>query len=91
MLAWRTHLEKWTGLFKLLSIQGKMCTIDLPHGPIYFRSRAIRPHRTQLITAENENSPVTETNIPSDASLHFSEDIKNTIQRRNPARNRHLS
>ena len=36
VLVLRTHLAKWTGPFKLLSIQGETCNVDMPHGPANF-------------------------------------------------------
>ena len=46
MLVWREggtgYPSKWKGLYKLISIDGETCTIDLPNGPMKFRSTVVK-------------------------------------------------
>ena len=52
----------WSGLYNLLSIENKNCTIQLPYRPTNFRSTVIKPYLvdskiiedTQLKDDENE-------------------------------------
>ncbi|KAI1002482.1 hypothetical protein K3495_g5721 [Podosphaera aphanis] len=55
VIVWRIHQKKWTGPFKLLSISGEDCIIQMPHGQSKFRTTSVRPfYRTGQI----ENTPV---------------------------------
>lgn len=40
---WREK-EGWTGPYKLLATQGETCTIDMPRGPVNFRSTVVKPY-----------------------------------------------
>ena len=42
----------WTGPFKLLSIDGEKCILDMPSGPTAFRSVVVRPFLTDKDAAE---------------------------------------
>jgi hypothetical protein len=48
VLVWREggtgYPGKWKGPYKLISIDGETCTIDLPNGPTKFRSTAVKPY-----------------------------------------------
>jgi hypothetical protein len=43
---WREN-GGWDGPYKLLSIDGETCTIDMPHGPTKFRSTVVKPYYTE--------------------------------------------
>jgi hypothetical protein len=34
VLVWRTRIEKWTGPYRLLAVEGETCTVELPSGPV---------------------------------------------------------
>ena len=65
---WREK-KGWKGPYKLLSIDGETCTIDMPYGPTKFRSTVIKPfYMEELpemekeqelpdIDEENQNEP----------------------------------
>ncbi|SLM40538.1 hypothetical protein LPUS_11357 [Lasallia pustulata] len=57
MLIWQEcnagQSGKWTGLFKLLGIDGETCKMELPSGPTDFRSTTVKQYLTE---AEEENS-----------------------------------
>ncbi len=40
---WREN-NGWTGPFKLLSISDETCVIEIPRGPIQFRSTVVKPY-----------------------------------------------
>ncbi|SLM35277.1 hypothetical protein LPUS_04446 [Lasallia pustulata] len=76
VLVWRTHLAKWTGPFKLLSIQGETCNIDMPHGPANCQTASVKPYLQQENDEfdpannnnnednENHDNPATDNNQP---------------------------
>jgi hypothetical protein len=43
VLVWREK-DGWTGPFKLLSIDGHNCVIEMPYGPTNFRSTVVKPY-----------------------------------------------
>lgn len=61
VLVWREgnagRTGKWTGPFKLLGIEGEICKIHLPSGPIEFRSTVVKPYLTD--DDDTKNSPST--------------------------------
>ncbi|KAI0990942.1 hypothetical protein K3495_g17245, partial [Podosphaera aphanis] len=90
VLVWRTHLKKWTGPFKLLSIENQTCTVDLPYGPTKFRSTIVKPYRT-LDTANENNDQKTigaidESELPETPTA----DASDSVPRRNPVRQRQI-
>jgi hypothetical protein len=46
----------WTGPFKLLSIHGETCVIDMPHGPTNFRSTVVKPYYTENAREEQQRA-----------------------------------
>ena len=42
---WRENIG-WTGPFKLLDITGETCRIDMPHGPVNYRTTCVKPYFT---------------------------------------------
>ncbi|SLM40545.1 hypothetical protein SS1G_12712 [Lasallia pustulata] len=51
VLVWREgnagRSGRWTGLFKLLGIDGETCKVELPSGPTDFRSTTVKPYLTE--------------------------------------------
>jgi hypothetical protein len=43
VLVWRENSHRWTGLFKLLSMEEETCKVQLPSGPTDFRSTVVKP------------------------------------------------
>ena len=43
VLVWRKS-GKWTGPYRLLAVEDETCYIQLPSGPISFRSTSIKPY-----------------------------------------------
>jgi hypothetical protein len=43
VLVWREGI-RWRGLYKLLAIDGETCQLQLPRGPVNFRSTAVKPY-----------------------------------------------
>ncbi|EED20730.1 conserved hypothetical protein [Talaromyces stipitatus ATCC 10500] len=61
VLVWREggtgYPGKWKGPYKLISIDGETCTIDLPNGPTKFRSTVVKPyHKDDDPKQENTNN-----------------------------------
>ena len=48
VLVWREgnigQSGKWTGPYNLLAIEGETCKVQLPNGPISFRSTTVKPY-----------------------------------------------
>ncbi|KAJ5904893.1 uncharacterized protein N7473_001809 [Penicillium subrubescens] len=45
----------WKGPYKLLAMDGEICTVDMPYGPTKFRSTVVKPyHREELPEGEGE-------------------------------------
>jgi hypothetical protein len=65
VLVWRTHTEKWTGPYRLLSIEGETCTVELPSGPTNFRSTSVKPYTSNEAT-NDDNEVVDNTPAPID-------------------------
>jgi hypothetical protein len=53
---WREK-EGWTGPYKLLIIKKETYTIDMPQGPIKFRSTVIKPYLTEQPCQEELEVP----------------------------------
>jgi hypothetical protein len=51
----------WKGPYKLLSVDGETCTLDMPHGPTKFRSTVVKPYYTED-TIEQEQKELVEDN-----------------------------
>lgn len=52
VMVWRIHQKKWTGPFRLVSIERETCTVELPSGPTNFRSTVVK----QFINQASENN-----------------------------------
>ena len=52
---WREK-DGWTGPFKLLTVNGETCTIQMPYGAANFRTTVVKPYHAEqtLETARNE-------------------------------------
>ena len=52
VLVWREgktgYAGKWTGPYKLLSIDGETCMIVLPNGPTLFRTTVVKPYQNPI-------------------------------------------
>jgi hypothetical protein len=61
ILIWREgntgQSGKWTGPFKLLGITGETCQLQLPSGPILFRTTVMKPYLQLQPEQGNEDSP----------------------------------
>ena len=55
VLVQRTYKREWTGLYKLLSMEGETCAIELPSGPTDFRSTVVKPYYKELEPENLEN------------------------------------
>jgi hypothetical protein len=42
VLIWQIHKKRWIGLYKLLAIQDKTATVQLPHRLSRFRTTSIK-------------------------------------------------
>ncbi|KAI0991809.1 hypothetical protein K3495_g16378, partial [Podosphaera aphanis] len=45
---WREK-EGWKGPYKLLAIDGEACTLQMPHGPVNFRSTVVKPYYAESL------------------------------------------
>ena len=57
VLVYRIHKKEWTGLYKLLSIEGETCVIELPSGPTKFRSTVVKLYYKDVSIEEPEPEP----------------------------------
>jgi len=58
VLVWREK-GKWSGPFKLLSMEGETCRVQLPSGPTDFRSTSVRPYLREQQEQQLEGDPAT--------------------------------
>jgi hypothetical protein len=62
VLVWREgktgYAGKWTGPYKLLSIDRETCTVALPRGPTPFRTTVVKPYQEPI---DNDNIDKNET------------------------------
>ena len=48
----------WKGPYKLLNIEGETCTINMPSGPVKFRSTVVKPYlSTPIIPIDQDTNP----------------------------------
>jgi hypothetical protein len=52
----------WTGPYKLISMDGETCTVDMPHGPTNFRSTVVKPYLTEEATENPQPTPEEQSN-----------------------------
>lgn len=50
VLVWREK-HGWKGPFKMLSIDGNTCIVELPSGPTRFRSTVVKPYYTIVLVS----------------------------------------
>lgn len=55
VLVWREK-AKWQGPYRLLSLQGETCVVELSSGPTMFRSTSVKPYLTNA-NAAGDDSP----------------------------------
>ncbi|KAI0995095.1 hypothetical protein K3495_g13086 [Podosphaera aphanis] len=87
---WREK-EGWKGPYKLLAIDGEACTLQMPHGPVNFRSTVVKPYYTEAL-AEKSSA------VTPDPDLSLQNQTRNIstsideihLPRRNPTRSRVL-
>ena len=79
VLVWRENSHRWTGPFKLLSMEEESCKVQLPSGPTDFRSTVVKPYLN-----EHEQQPQNQGQQPQ------IQDDSQQGQRRNPRRARRL-
>lgn len=48
---WRES-NGWQGPYRLIAVDGERCTLELPHGPVNFRSTAVKPYHRDGDTPE---------------------------------------
>ena len=70
VLVWREGLG-WKGPYKLLAMDGETCQLQLPRGPVNFRSTAIKPYyRPDDTKTDAPNpqimDPIDKENLPDD-------------------------
>ncbi|EED22642.1 conserved hypothetical protein [Talaromyces stipitatus ATCC 10500] len=77
VLVWREggtgYPGKWKGPYKLISIDGETCTVELPNGPTKFRSTVVKPyykdddseHKDDEQPAPEEAPPTAPLNAPT--------------------------
>lgn len=80
---WREK-EGWKGPYKLLATEGEACTIELPHGPVVFRSTVVKPYYTE------ENQETSETPLAQDHSNQIETPQETDTNQRYPTRTRAL-
>ena len=57
VLVWREHGKKWTGPYRLISINGEDCVIEMPHGPTTFCTTVVKPFRRETDRHEPDDTP----------------------------------
>jgi len=88
VLVWRENGE-WSGPFKLLSMEGETCRVQLPSGPTDFRSTSVRPYLREHQEQQLEGDPA----IAPEYQKNEESPIEDAIEgptRRNPTRERRL-
>lgn len=73
VLIWREN-KGWSGPFRLLAIDGELCSVEVPNGPSNFRSTAVKPYLRNNGNTNKIISGVAEPEL--------------TVGRRNPSRRR---
>jgi hypothetical protein len=63
VLVWRES-GNWTGLYRLLAIEGETCRIQLPSGPTNFRTTSIKPYFRPETTHNDELDEPDEPETP---------------------------
>ena len=90
VLVWRKK-EKWTGPWKLLSMEGETCKVELQNGPTTFRSTVVKPYyeETDKTKQPNENSEgqQVQNQGPQEQDGDEEEGLEQLVQR-NPKRRR---
>ena len=86
VLVWRIHLAKWTGPFKLLSIQGETCNVNMPHRPANFQTTLVNPYLQQ----ENDEFDPANNNNDEDNENHNNQANDNDEPQQNPVWDRRL-
>ena len=80
-------MEKWTGQYRLLAVEGETCTVELPSGPTNFRSTSVKPYISDRTADADE---VVENRDELGEPHENEEDNENNKLRRNPPRDRRL-
>lgn len=73
VLVWRENQKAWTGPYKLISIDGESCTVDMSSGPVTFRTTVVKPYFSKL-SPENMNNSL-KNNLDNDDE--FNDNINN--------------
>ena len=67
ILVWREgntgQFGYWAGPYNLLNVEGEMCTVNLPSGPMKFRSTVVKPYLTDPEHIQAEGIQVDGTQI----------------------------
>ncbi|KAI0994279.1 hypothetical protein K3495_g13903, partial [Podosphaera aphanis] len=66
----------WTGPYKLISINGETCMIDMPHGPTPFRSVVVKPYYT-----EAKNPTTNAIKLPLNKHLNQTTEYQSPVTR----------
>ena len=61
VLVWRIHQKKWTGPYRLLSIEGETCSVLVDDKPTSFRSTIVKPFKIKSPSVPDFTPPVVET------------------------------
>ena len=90
VLVWREgntgQSGKWTGPFKLLGIEGETCRVQLPRGPVEFRTTVVKPFLQEQSESESEPDPDPEQANESPQSPYAEQQNRLQRTRRLPAR-----
>jgi hypothetical protein len=78
-------MEKWTGPYRLLTVEAEICSVELPNGPINFRSTSVKPYISDRTADADE---VVENRDELGEPHENGEDNENDKIRRNPSRDR---
>ena len=90
VLVWRTHIEKWTGPYRLLAVEDETCTVELPSGPTNFRSTSVKPYISDSTADADEVIENQDELGEPHENEEGSENEENDNPRRNPPRDRRL-
>ncbi|EEA24070.1 conserved hypothetical protein [Talaromyces marneffei ATCC 18224] len=74
VLVWREggtgYPGKWRGPYKLISIDGETCTVELPNGPTKFRSTVVKPYYKDDDSEQQDEEQPAPEKAPTTAPLN---------------------
>ena len=90
VLVWREgntgQPGSWTGPYKLISMEGESCVVNLPHGPITFRSTTVKPYYEKEPDSDEDHDDtiVVETPTAESQPLQLDQPVIRPVEQAQP-------